>query len=101
MGLQRVRPGVRPSRKDTDHVHRRSASDFGSGEVLGPRSSQDGDPAQGTEARQVLPNADGSQAVCLWEGEQADVKAFVEGAVGHVSKNQDLTVDATKAVGLP
>ncbi len=56
---------------------------------------------EGLKLVRVLPNLDGSQAVCLWEGEQADVKAFVEGAVGHVSKNEYFTVDAQKAVGLP
>jgi len=56
---------------------------------------------KGLKLVKVLPNADGSQAVCLWEGEQADVKAFVEGAVGHVSKNEYFTVNAEKAVGLP
>jgi hypothetical protein len=55
----------------------------------------------GLKLHRVLPNADGSQAVCLWEGKQADVRAFVEGAVGHVSKNEYFTVDSAKAVGLP
>ena len=55
----------------------------------------------GLKLVKVLPNADGTQAVCLWEGEQAAVKALVDGAVGHVSKNEYLAVDDSKAVGLP
>ena len=54
----------------------------------------------GLKLHKVLPNAEGTHAVCLWEGKIADVKAFVEGSVGHVSKNVYFEVDASKAVGL-
>jgi hypothetical protein len=56
----------------------------------------------GLKLHKVLPNAEGTHAVCLWEAKQvADVSAFVEGAVGHISKNEYFEVDATKAMGLP
>ena len=55
---------------------------------------------KGLTLHKVLPNADGSRAVCLWEGKLVDVKAFVDGATGHVSKNEFFEVDAKKAVGL-
>lgn len=50
----------------------------------------------------VLPNADGSNAVCLWEAATLDaVKNFLETSVGQVSTNQYFEVDTKNAVGLP
>ena len=49
-----------------------------------------------------LPTADGTQAVCLWEGPSVEeVRAFVEGGVGHLSDNVYFAVDAERAMGLP
>jgi hypothetical protein len=51
---------------------------------------------------QVLPNADGSSAVCLWEGDSVHkVRQIVEAAVGQFSSNTYFEVAATSAVGLP
>jgi hypothetical protein len=50
----------------------------------------------------VLPNADGSRAVCLWEAGRLDqVRTFVDGSVGRFSTNEFFEVEAKKAVGLP
>jgi len=51
---------------------------------------------------QVLPNGEGTKAVCLWEAGTVDqVREFVEGAVGKVSRNTYFAVEAQNAVGLP
>jgi hypothetical protein len=51
---------------------------------------------------QVLPNGDGSAAVCLWEAGSVDrVKQVVEGAVGRFSSNTYYEVARKGAVGLP
>jgi hypothetical protein len=51
---------------------------------------------------QVLPNADGSASVCLWEAPSVDqVRRLVEGAVGPFSSNTYYEVAQTGAVGLP
>ncbi len=51
---------------------------------------------------QVLPNAEGTQQVCLWEAEsEAAVRDFVEGALAGVSTNTYFAVEAEKAMGLP
>ena len=51
---------------------------------------------------QVLPNKDGSKAVCLWEGGNVeDVKSYVDGAFGKWSKNLYYSVEASNAFGLP
>jgi hypothetical protein len=51
---------------------------------------------------QVLPNNDGSKAVCLWEsGNVEDVKSYVDGMLGKWSSNLYFSVQATNAVGLP
>jgi acetoacetate decarboxylase len=56
----------------------------------------------GLKLLKILPNPDGTRAVCLWEGSKIDdVKKFVEGAVGHVSTNEYFQVEAKNAVGLP
>ena len=57
---------------------------------------------KGVKLHSVLPNADGSNTVCLWEAATLDaVKNLVEASVGQVSTNQYFTVDAENAVGLP
>ena len=49
-----------------------------------------------------LPKADGTQAVCLWEGPSVDaVRDYVEGGVGHLSDNAYFAVDTERAMGLP
>jgi hypothetical protein len=51
---------------------------------------------------QVLPNADGTRQVCLWEA--ADVEAvrdFVEPALAGLSSNTYFAVGAERAMGLP
>ena len=50
----------------------------------------------------MLPNTDGTRAICIWEGPKLDdIKAYVEGAVGHVSKNEYFEVETKNAVGFP
>ena len=57
---------------------------------------------KGLKLRFVLPNADGSKAVCLWEAPTLEaLKSFMEAGVGRVSTNQYFEVDAKKAIGLP
>ena len=52
--------------------------------------------------RQLLPNGEGTKAVCLWEAATLDeVREFVEKAVGEVSNNTYFAVDAENALGLP
>ena len=54
------------------------------------------------KVHQILPNGEGTKAVCLWEAAKVDeVKAFVEKSVGHVSRNTYFAVEAGNAVGLP
>jgi hypothetical protein len=51
---------------------------------------------------QVLPNGEGTKAVCLWESAKVDdVRDFVEGAVGDVSQNTYFAVETANAIGLP
>ena len=51
---------------------------------------------------QVLPNAEGTKAVCLWEATKLDqVRKFIEKTVGEVSNNSYFAVNAEKALGLP
>ena len=57
---------------------------------------------KGMKLHKVLPNADGSKAVCLWEAGRLDeVKSFVQSSVGQFSTNEFFEVEAKKAVGLP
>lgn len=57
---------------------------------------------RGVRLHSVLPNADGSNAVCLWEAATLDtINKFVEASVGQMSTNQYFEVDAKNAVGLP
>lgn len=51
---------------------------------------------------QVLPNADGSSAVCVWEADSVQkVRQVVEAALGRFSSNTFYEVAANGAVGLP
>jgi hypothetical protein len=51
---------------------------------------------------QILPNEEGSHAICLWEAESVDdVEAFMEPALRHVSRNQYFPVGMKRALGLP
>jgi hypothetical protein len=63
---------------------------------------EESDIPDGVSVRQVVPNGDGSKAVCLWEADSVDaVKGVVEGSVGDASSNEYFEVDASKAQGLP
>lgn len=56
----------------------------------------------GLKVHSVLPNSDGTKAVCIWEA--PDVKTvtdIVQGSVGRFSKNEFFSVEANNAVGLP
>jgi len=60
------------------------------------------DLPEGTMLHSAIPNEDGSRAVCLWESGSVDtVRGIVEGAVGHVSRNEYFDVNAQNAIGLP
>ena len=51
---------------------------------------------------QVLPNADGTAAVCLWESDSvAKVRQVVDTSVGRFSSNKYFEVAPKSAVGLP
>ncbi len=65
------------------------------------KASADMIPA-GSKVRSVLPNSDGTKAVCIWEAN--DIKTvtdIVQGSVGQFSKNEFFSVEANNAVGLP
>jgi hypothetical protein len=54
------------------------------------------------KVRQMLPNADGTAAICLWQADSvAKVKALVDGSVGRFSTNTFFEVAEATAVGLP
>ena len=56
----------------------------------------------GTTLPSVLPNADGTRAVCVWESDSVDtVRNLVEGAAGEISNNEYYAVNAENAQGLP
>jgi hypothetical protein len=55
-----------------------------------------------TTLHSAIPNEDGTRAVCVWESDSVDtVRNFVDGNVGHVSKNEFYAVDEQNAMGLP
>jgi hypothetical protein len=57
---------------------------------------------EGTTIHSVIPNEDGTRAVCLWEsGSVATVEDIVEGAAGEVSTNEYFDVNEQNAIGLP
>ena len=56
----------------------------------------------GTTLHSMLPEQDGSRAVCVWEaGSVESVRSLVEGAVGDFSRNEYYPVAAAQAMGLP
>lgn len=60
------------------------------------------DLPEGVSLNSVLPNGDGSRAVCLWEADSAaTVEELVEGAAGEISDNEYFEVDVDNAQGLP
>lgn len=57
---------------------------------------------EGMTLHSVLPNGDGSRAVCVWEADSADsVRRLVDDTVGESSSNEFFEVDAGNAQGLP
>jgi hypothetical protein len=60
------------------------------------------DLPEGTTLPSVLPNDDGSRAVCVWESDSVDtVRDLVETAAGQISTNEYFGVNAANAQGLP
>ena len=60
------------------------------------------DLPEGTTLPTVLPNEDGSRAICVWESDSVDtVKDLVEGAAGEISNNEYFAVNDDNAQGLP
>ncbi len=57
---------------------------------------------EGVALHQALPNAAGTEQVCLWEAESLEeVQAFVEEKLSHVSTNTYFAVEESSAMGLP
>jgi hypothetical protein len=57
---------------------------------------------EGFALRSMLPSADRSRAVCVWEAESTDsVRKLGDETVGDVSDNEFFEVDAAGAQGLP
>ena len=60
----------------------------------------------GVKLHLALPNGDGSSCICVWEAPSVEaVSNLLEGAVGHVSKNEYFEItnamgDSTKALGM-
>ncbi len=49
-----------------------------------------------------LPKADGSEALCVWEGPSLqEVRETVESAVGEYSRNEYFEADAKEGINLP
>lgn len=60
------------------------------------------DLPEGTKLPTVLPNGDGTRAICVWESDSVDtVRDLVEGAAGAISSNEYFAVDEAKAQGVP
>jgi hypothetical protein len=60
------------------------------------------DLPDGTELPAVLPNGDGTRAVCIWKSDSVDtVRDLVEGAAGEISENEYYEVNSGSAQGLP
>lgn len=56
----------------------------------------------GIKIHSVLPNAEMNEAVCLWEANSHEqMRDYLEGKTGDVSKNEYLVVNETNAMGLP
>jgi hypothetical protein len=59
-------------------------------------------PPEGVVLHSVLPNGDGTRAVCLWEADSREpVEKAVEDTVGDASSNEYYEVNASNAQGLP
>ncbi|HSP87634.1 MAG TPA: hypothetical protein VLN45_05840 [Ignavibacteriaceae bacterium] len=57
---------------------------------------------QGIKMHSSYPTADMATAFCLWEaGSLDEFKKYLEGVVGHVSKNDYYPVEEKFAIGLP
>lgn len=60
------------------------------------------DLPDGVSLQSVLPNGDGSRAVCVWEADSVGtVRDLVEGAAGEISDNEYYEVNAQNAQGVP
>ncbi|HVZ98379.1 MAG TPA: hypothetical protein VG847_15965 [Chitinophagaceae bacterium] len=56
---------------------------------------------EGFGVKAVLPNTDGSKAVCIWQAPDiASLKKLVNDTVGDYSSNSFMEVDGSKAFGL-
>ncbi len=56
----------------------------------------------GLKSLQFFPSADGTQAVCLWEGDSPEaVRDYLEPIIAKSSQNTYYTVDSKIAMGLP
>ena len=50
----------------------------------------------------MFPSEDGLQAVCVWEADSvADVRSFVDGVTGDLSRDEYFPVADAQAIGLP
>jgi hypothetical protein len=60
------------------------------------------DLPDGVSLHSVLPNYDGSRAVCVWEADSVGtVRDLVEGAAGEISNNEYYEVNGQSAQGVP
>ena len=60
------------------------------------------DLPDGVSLHSVLPNHDGSRAVCVWEADSVGtVTDLVEGAAGAISNNEYYEVNTQNAQGVP
>jgi hypothetical protein len=51
---------------------------------------------------QCFPTKDGSRGICIWEGDSVDaVRTYLDGQVGHVSKNDYFEVENKESIVLP
>lgn len=56
----------------------------------------------GVKLHQTTTSDDGSTVICLWEAASVDaVKGFVEPLLGQVCKNEYISIDDSKSMGLP
>lgn len=56
----------------------------------------------GLKLHQVMPNAEGTKAACLWEASNInEVKDFIESNAGGTANNTYYAVEEKNAVGLP
>ncbi len=54
------------------------------------------------KVHQIMPNREGTKAVCLWEAPGVDeVRNLVDGAAGNTARNTYFAVEAQNAMGLP